>query len=228
LSRRSIQRVLANVLANYGAMITVFALERVKQTLDKLCAAGVWLSVATMSQTAIRQQESRRTALDRDAADLQSAVADLVRVYQFRDRDRICCHDISVTQCYALETLVEHGPLRLSALADRLFLDKSTTSRVVGTLVKKGYVEQSADAQDGRAIALSVTRKGRSLCARITDDLIDQQRQLLQDLDPDVRTGVVRVLRRLAQAADARFRAGTVAGDGKACSAPSDDTCACS
>ena len=148
-----------------------------------------------------------------------------MRVYQFRDRDRICCHDISVTQCYALETLVEHGPLRLSALADRLFLDKSTTSRVVGTLVKKGYVEQGADAQDGRAIALNATRKGRSLCARITGDLVDQQKQLLQDLDPDVRAGVVQVLRRLAQAADARFRSGTVAGEGKACCAPSDDGC---
>src|ERR1043165_3833739 len=106
--------------------------------------------------------------LDRDAEALQTAVADLVRVYQFRDRDRICCHDISVTQCYALETLVDHGPLRIAlrdrdvvatdpitqcyaletlvdhgplrvgALAQRLFLDKSTTSRVVSTLVKKG------------------------------------------------------------------------------------------
>ena len=178
-----------------------------------------------MSPAAKPQHESPATALDRAAADLQTAVADLVRVYQFRDRDRICCHDISVTQCYALETLVEHGPLRLSALADRLFLDKSTTSRVVGTLVKKGYVEQGADAQDGRAIALSVTRKGRSLCARITDDLVDQQKQLLQDLDPDVRTGVVQVLRRLAQAADARFRSGTAAGEGKACCAPSEDVC---
>lgn len=178
-----------------------------------------------MPQAAKQQHESPETALDRDAVDLQTAVADLVRVYQFRDRDRICCHDISVTQCYALETLVEHGPLRLSALADRLFLDKSTTSRVVGTLVKKGYVEQGADAQDGRAIALIVTRKGRSLCARITGDLVDQQKQLLQDLDPDVRSGVVQVLRRLAQAADARFRSGTVAGEGRACCAPSDDVC---
>ena len=33
-------------------------------------------------------------------------MADLVRVYQFRDRDHICCHDVSVTQCYALEMLV--------------------------------------------------------------------------------------------------------------------------
>jgi DNA-binding MarR family transcriptional regulator len=180
-----------------------------------------------MSPAVKQQLETPESALDRDAADLQAAVADLVRVYQFRDRDRICCHDISVTQCYALETLVEHGSMRLSALAERLFLDKSTTSRVVATLVKKGYVEQGPDAQDGRAIALSATRKGRNLCTRITSDLVDQQRQLLQDLDPDVRAGVVRVLRRLTQAADARFRSGAAAGEAKSCCAPPDDGCAC-
>src|SRR4029434_784725 len=111
--------------------------------------------------------------------------------------------------------------------ADRLFLDKSTTSRVVGTLVKKGYVEQGADAQDGRAIALSVTRKGGSLCARITDDLVDQQKQLLQDLDPDVRAGVVQVLRHLAHAADARFRSGVSTDAGAGCCAAVDPASAC-
>jgi MarR family 2-MHQ and catechol resistance regulon transcriptional repressor len=146
--------------------------------------------------------------LERDAQALQAAVAELVRVYQFRDRDRICCHDISVTQCHALEALVEHGPMRLGELTDRLFLDKSTTSRVVQTLVRKGYVEGRPDPADGRAMALHATRTGRNLCARITDDLVDQQKDLLADLDPDVRAGVVGVIRRLARAADARFRAG--------------------
>jgi DNA-binding MarR family transcriptional regulator len=163
--------------------------------------------------------KSRETALDRDAAALQAAVADLVRVYQFRDRDRICCHDISVTQCYALETLAAHGPMRLSALADRLFLDKSTTSRVVGTLVRKGYAEQRPDAQDARATTICATRQGKALCARITDDLIAQQKQVLQDLDPGVRAGVVQVLERLARAADARFRSGA------SCAAPDDCSC---
>ena len=167
--------------------------------------------------------KTTQTTLDRDAAALQAAVSDLVRVYQFRDRDRICCHDISVTQCYALETLVEHGPLRLGALADRLFLDKSTTSRVVGALVKKGYAGQSADADDARAIALSATRQGRALYARITGDLIAQQKQLLSDLDPDVREGVVNVIRRLAQAADARFRSGVSVGAG--CCVPAGGDC---
>jgi DNA-binding MarR family transcriptional regulator len=162
----------------------------------------------------------RRSALDRDAEALQAAVADLVRVYQFRDRDCICCHDVSVTQCYALETLVEHGPLRLGALAERLFLDKSTTSRVVATLVKKGYVEQHAEPSDRRATALSATRRGRALCARIAEDLVAQQRVLLQDLDPAIRAGVVDVIRRLAHAADVRFRAGTTANAVAACCAP--------
>jgi MarR family 2-MHQ and catechol resistance regulon transcriptional repressor len=163
---------------------------------------------------------ARSRDLHRDAVALQAAVAELVRVYQFRDRDRICCHDISVTQCYALETLVEHAPMRLSALAERLFLDKSTTSRVVGTLVKKGYVEQRADAADGRAIALHATASGRRLYRRITEDLVEQQKQLLQDLDPDVRDGVVTVIRRLARAADARFRSGVSAGG--CCTHPAD------
>ncbi len=158
-------------------------------------------------------------ALDRDALALQAAVADLVRVYQFRDRDRICCHDVSVTQCYALETLVEQGPLRLGALAQRLFLDKSTTSRVVAALVKKGYVEQHSDAADGRATALSASRRGRTLCARITADLVAQQRDLLEDLDPAIRSGVVDVIRRLARAADARFRAGNAVGESADCCA---------
>jgi DNA-binding MarR family transcriptional regulator len=161
--------------------------------------------------------------LQRDAEALQSAVADLVRVYQFRDRDRICCHDVSVTQCYALETLVDHGPMRLSALAGRLFLDKSTTSRVVHALMRKGYVEQGPDPTDGRAMLIGATRQGQRLCARISADLVEQQKQVLEDLPSEIRAGAVQVLRRLTQAADARFRSGVAGG----CCAPDSNGAAC-
>lgn len=162
--------------------------------------------------------------LQRDAEALHDAVANLVRVYQFRDRDRICCHDISVTQCHALETLVDQGPLRLGALAQRVFLDKSTTSRVVGALVRKGYVENEPDPSDGRATVLNATKRGRALCARINADLVAQQRLLLEDLDPAVRAGVVEVIRRLARSADARFRSGTMGGG---CCTPEGETSSC-
>jgi MarR family transcriptional regulator, 2-MHQ and catechol-resistance regulon repressor len=178
-----------------------------------------------MSPVAARSTES--SALHTDAVALQAAVSDLVRVYQFRDRDRICCHDVSVTQCHALEAIVEHGPMRLNALAERLFLDKSTTSRVVGTLVKKGYVEQRGDASDRRATALHATANGKRLYKRIIDDLVEQQKALLQDLDPEVREGVVNVIRRLARAADSRFRSGVSVGATGGCCAPSSRDSSC-
>ena len=173
------------------------------------------------------QPPTQPADLQKDAAALQEAVSELVRVYQFRDRDRICCYDISVTQCHALDTLVEHGPMRLSALAERLFLDKSTTSRVVSTLVRKGYVEQRADASDGRATTLSATRQGQRLCTRISTDLVEQQKELLEAFAPDVRAGVIQVIRRLAQAADARFRSGVSAGNGAACCTSNADGVSC-
>jgi MarR family transcriptional regulator, 2-MHQ and catechol-resistance regulon repressor len=170
--------------------------------------------------------EPKSSMLEQDAVALQAAVAELVRVYQFRDRDRICCHDISVTQCYALETLVEHAPMRLSALAQRLFLDKSTTSRVIAALVKKGYVEQRSEATDRRATLLQATAKGRRLCARITQGLIEQQKQLLQAMPPEVRSGVIDVIRGLARAADARFRSGVSVNEG-CCVPGADGAAAC-
>lgn len=152
------------------------------------------------------------TSLLADAEALHLAVSDLVRIYQFRDRDRICCYDISVTQCYALETLAEKGPMRSLALAALLMLDKSTTSRVVDALERKGYVERLPDAEDARALSLRITRSGRALYDKINRELIHQQAELLADLDPSIRAGVTHVLRRLTHAAASRFKSGVSVG----------------
>ena len=149
---------------------------------------------------------ARTTAahLDADAAALHAALNELVRVYQFRDRDRICCHDVSVTQCYAIEALVRRGPSGLNELAAELYLDKSTASRVVATLRRKGYVTRAAHPEDGRAIVLRVTASGRRLHDRIRKDLVSEARELLRDFEPAVREGAARLLLRLARAAAAR------------------------
>src|SRR5688500_12895756 len=145
----------------------------------------------------LNRRSKARTLRD-DATALHLALSELVRVYQYRDRDRICCHDISVTQCHALEVLVERGPQRSLALAAALRLDKSTTTRVVDALVRKGYAERLADPDDARAVSLRATRSGGALYRRINADLIDQQEALLHDLDPAVRAGAAEIVRRLA------------------------------
>ncbi|HEX7051726.1 MAG TPA: MarR family transcriptional regulator [Longimicrobiales bacterium] len=133
------------------------------------------------------------------------ALTDLVRVYQFRDRDRICCYDISVTQCYALEAVVLRGPLTLNALAAELYLDKSTASRVADGLERKGYVVRVPNPESRRSVLLEATSAGRALHARIEGDLVAEEERLLAEFPPETRAAMTRVLERLARAAAARI-----------------------
>jgi DNA-binding MarR family transcriptional regulator len=148
-------------------------------------------------------------SLERDAEALYDALSELVRVYQFRDRDRICCHDISVTQCYALETLVRQGARTLNDLAAQLYLDKSTASRVVDALERKGYVTRQPHPEDRRALLLDATAAGRELENRIRDSILAEERELLAGFAPEIRQSMAQLLRQLARAATARGTAGS-------------------
>ncbi|MEM1204976.1 MAG: MarR family transcriptional regulator [Acidobacteriota bacterium] len=139
-------------------------------------------------------------SLDADARSLRRAMGDLIRLVQFRDRDRICCHDVSVSQCHALEGVLRRGPLRLGDLAAHLYLDKSTTSRVVDGLIAKGYAERRRDPDDGRAVLLHGTEAGRALFAKIDDDLHAETMAVLEGLAPEARRALPQLLVRLVRA----------------------------
>jgi DNA-binding MarR family transcriptional regulator len=146
-----------------------------------------------------------KNGLDRDTKDLYAALNDLVRLYQFRDRDTICCHDISVTQCYALQALARGGAMTLKALAGELMLDKSTTSRVAETLERKGYVRRAEHPTDARAMNIEMTSKGRKLCTCIEQELLEEEKAIMARLDPKVRRAAIGVVRDLAGLAAARI-----------------------
>lgn len=167
---------------------------------------------------AVLEKRLHPARLKADATALHEALSELVRVYQFRDRDRICCHDISVTQCSALEALLRRPPGGLNELAAELYLDKSTASRVVAALERKRYVRRAPHAEDGRAIVLTVTEAGRRLYYRIRGDLILEAKDLLEGFEPEVREGAARLIMRLARAAAAR--SGVTPGTG--CCPPAD------
>jgi DNA-binding MarR family transcriptional regulator len=95
--------------------------------------------------------------------------------------------------------------MTLNRLAAELYLDKSTASRVADSLEEKGYLRRSIDPGDARALSLEVTKKGLELHCRIEQDLVDEMKKLLVDIDPDVRRSTVRLFARLARTAETRF-----------------------
>lgn len=146
-------------------------------------------------------------SLAADAAALHRVLLDLKRVYQFRDRDQICCHDISVTQYWALEALQRMGTLTLNELAAELYLDKSTASRVVDALERKGYVKRSRHQRDGRALALNIAPAGKRLFAQIEADILAHEGKLLAGFEHEVRTSLLELLGQLVEVAAAGVRA---------------------
>lgn len=153
------------------------------------------------------------SALERDTEELYQALSDLIRIYESRDRDRICCYDVSVTQCNALEALVRRGGMTLNDLAAQLYLDKSTASRVVDALERKGYVARLTHPQDRRAVLLEATKAGRALEEKIRGDILAQERTLLAGFAPEVRQAMTKLLRQLARAAAS-------SNPGSCCTAP--------
>ncbi len=135
-----------------------------------------------------------------DAGRLRESLSELVRVIQFRDRDRVCCYDVTVSQCYALEALVDRGASTVNDLAGALYLDKSTASRLANALVKKGYVRRVASPEDGRSVLLEPTAKARKLVERVKWDLAGEYVEMLSDFDPQVRASINTIVGRLARA----------------------------
>jgi len=95
--------------------------------------------------------------------------------------------------------------MTLNKLAAEMFLDKSTASRVIDSLERKGYVSRNADPEDARALRLEVTKQGKELHSRIEQDLINEKKELLADFDQDVRQATIRLIASLARAVTTRF-----------------------
>lgn len=158
-------------------------------------------SVASAHLTAPRPEDP---ALEADAQALHKALTRLARVYQFRDREQVCLHGVSVTECYSLTTLVWHGPMTLKELADYLYLDKSTVSRVVDAMERKNLIQRRRHPQTRRAIQLSPSGKGRRLCATLEEEMAARQRPVLAGLAPKARATFIDLIDRLAAEVEER------------------------
>jgi DNA-binding MarR family transcriptional regulator len=152
-------------------------------------------------------KERRRPAsasLERDAGELYGVMTELLRVYQYRDRDRAGYHDFTITQCYVLEILIRAGPLTLNELAAEMRLDKSTLSRVVAGLESKQAVKRTANPADGRSILLEATSSGRRRYDRIEAELINENARVLSGFTAAARRQLLVLIEALTRAARAR------------------------
>ena len=120
-----------------------------------------------------------------DARSIEESLSDLVAwatrhdVYQETMRRAGC--DLPRAQLWLLARLAGNEPIRLGELATIAGIDKSTLTPQVQRLERDRFVVRSPDPSDGRASLLRLTRKGRSLIARLHRTRRDMITELLSD-----------------------------------------------
>ena len=142
--------------------------------------------------------------LAEQAERLYSVFAELVRRYQFRDRDQICCYGLSVSQCYTLEALAAGESLTMSDLALRLCLKISSMTRVVDHLVAEGLVRRVEDRSDRRVCRVQLAAKGRALFHKVQSGLLKEYEQVLAKVPADSREAVIEAMAHLLAAFQSR------------------------
>jgi DNA-binding MarR family transcriptional regulator len=117
-----------------------------------------------------------------------------------------CCH-ITMAQCH---TLVEIGRgasgrpgLTLNALAARLNLDSSTTSRTVQNLVVSGLVRREPDPEDRRAVVIALTPEGEDQYAQMEEGMKRRYQSVLERIPEERHAQVLESLALVLEAMSA-------------------------
>ena len=149
-----------------------------------------------------------RPALAKQAEELDHLLTELIKRYQFRDRNQICCGDVTVSQCYVLKELGREGSLDMGRLAERMSLKASSLTRVVDQIEKKGYAAGRRLAADRRVCCVELTPRGRDLLRRLESMIRRSEREVLEKLSAAEREGLLNGLRRLDAALRERDASG--------------------
>jgi DNA-binding MarR family transcriptional regulator len=147
---------------------------------------------------------ARPSALDRDAEALYDAATAFIRLYQFRDRDQALKFELTVVQAYTLDILLATdggAGQSLTALAERLQLDKSTMSRIISGMERHGLVDWSRPEHDLRAKRIVASAEGKRRYERLRSAIVRDNARLLASYTPAARRAVLGVLRELTQRA---------------------------
>jgi DNA-binding MarR family transcriptional regulator len=107
--------------------------------------------------------------------------------------------DLSMIQTRLLGVLRDRQPT-MNELARLLELDKSSVTGLVDRAQRRGLVERTPSTTDGRAVLVTLTRKGQTLVARIATQFEADVTELLRSLSASDRKRMSGLVSRLVVA----------------------------
>jgi len=95
--------------------------------------------------------------------------------------------DITVDQWLVLKSLSDHPDVTQNELAEMVFKDKASITRIIDLLVDAKYIKRSAHDESRRRFKLSITDKGQSIIKELQVIVTGYRKKALKNiLDKDI------------------------------------------
>jgi MarR family transcriptional regulator, transcriptional regulator for hemolysin len=91
-------------------------------------------------------------------------------------------YDITIDQWLVLKTLHENQQLSQNEIAELVFKDFASITRIIELLVQKQYINRKINTTDRRKFELEITEKGNKIIEAIYPIVIENRKQALSDL----------------------------------------------
>ncbi len=127
--------------------------------------------------------------------ELQDRMVALVRTFGLHHPERTPCgQPVAVSEAHALMEMAREEPLSQGGLSLQLGLEKSTVSRLVSNLERRGWIFRKRDAEDGRVLLLRLTERGRRISQTIAAAREEKFSRMLDRIPSEERENVLRAL----------------------------------
>jgi len=123
--------------------------------------------------------------------ELMDVLGGLAQVMRCCCRDEAFCEGVTFHQFMILDAVAKEKELHMADLHKLLSVEKSTTTRLVNPLIKKGLIRRDKAAHDSRAVKLTLTNKGKETHKKVLMCLTDFFQRMLGNIPAKKRAEVL-------------------------------------
>ena len=127
------------------------------------------------------------------------ALMAISRHFGVMERDQVCCGDVSIPQCTALQRL-RREVCDASTLAEYLGTSRSATTRLIDGMEKRGWLTRTPDPEDGRRVLLVLSDDGEVRADELRQSTEQLAEMLISEIAAEKRVDVTEALLLLGEA----------------------------
>ena len=106
---------------------------------------------------------------------------------------------ITIDQWLTIKNILENPGIKQQELAENVFKDNATITRIIELLVKAKYLKRKVHKEDRRRTALTVTKEGEEVVEKVSQVVLQNREQALRGIAQNEMVLVDKVLQKIAE-----------------------------